>query len=188
MKLQNQIKRTLSRPEAIESIQRLLEEETVSSRIELAELVCEKFGFQDPRGKNQWGGCLEALRELEGQGTFELPPPRKKRGRSAPRRLDQPVSLPECVPAEVGEVDGLELILVEQESQMRIWNELMLREHPQGAGPLVGRQIRYMVGSEHGWLGAFGFAAPALQLAHRDRWIGWDELLDREDVAPNCGW
>jgi hypothetical protein len=23
-------------------------------------------------------------------------------------------------------------------------------------------------------LGAFGFAAPALQLADRDRWIGWD--------------
>jgi hypothetical protein len=74
----------------------------------------------------------------------------------------------------VGEVGGLELILVEQESQMRIWNELMIREHPQGAGPLVGRQVRYLVGSAHGWLGGFGFAAPALQLADRDRWIGWD--------------
>jgi hypothetical protein len=39
---------------------------------------------------------------------------------------------------------------------------------------LVGRQIRYLVGSEYGLLGAFGFAAPALQLADRDRWIGWD--------------
>jgi hypothetical protein len=66
------------------------------------------------------------------------------------------------------------LILVEQESQMRIWNELMIREHPQGAGPLVGRQVRYLIGSAHGWLGGFGFAAPALQLGDRDRWIGWD--------------
>jgi len=57
---------------------------------------------------------------------------------------------------------------------MRIWNELMIREHPQGAGPLVGRQVRYLIGSAHGWLGGFGFAAPALQLADRDRWIGWD--------------
>jgi hypothetical protein len=39
---------------------------------------------------------------------------------------------------------------------------------------LVGRQIRYLVGSDHGWLGALGFAAPALPLAERDRWIGWD--------------
>jgi hypothetical protein len=88
--------------------------------------------------------------------------------------LTEPVAEPEAVPAEVGVVGGLELILVEQENQMRIWNELMIGEHPQGAGPLVGRQIRYLIGSAHGWLGGFGFAAPALQLADRDRWIGWD--------------
>ena len=175
MKLQNQIKRTLSTPQAIESVRRLLEDESVSSRIELAESVCEEFGFQDPRGENQWGGCLKALRELEAQGEFQLPPQRREKNiRPSPRRLDQAVAEPEAVPAEVGEIGGLELILVEQESQMRIWNELMIREHPQGAGPLVGRQIRYLVGSAYGWLGAFGFAAPALQLADRDRWIGWD--------------
>ncbi len=174
MKLQNQIKRTLSTAEAIESVRRLLEEENVSSRIELAELVCEEFGFQDPRGENQWGGCLKALRELEGQGKFQLPPPRMVKRITTPRRLDQPVAEPEAVPDEVGEVRGLELLVVQEESQMRIWNELMIREHPQGAGPLVGRQIRYLIASEHGWLGAFGFAAPALQLADRDNWIGWD--------------
>ncbi len=37
---------------------------------------------------------------------------------------------------------------------MHIWNELMLCEHPQGGGPLVGAQMRYLIGSEHGWLGA----------------------------------
>ncbi len=57
---------------------------------------------------------------------------------------------------------------------MRIWNELTIREHPRRHGPLMGRQMRYLVGSAHGWLGALGFAAPALQLAERDRWIGWD--------------
>jgi hypothetical protein len=174
MKLQNQIKRTLSTPEAIEAVGRLLEEENVSSRVELAELVCQEFGFQDPRGKDQWGGCLKALRELEAQGRFQLPPCQTKTGKGSPRRLDQPVAAPAAVPEDVRQVSGLALILVEQERQMRIWNEMMIREHPQGAGPLVGRQIRYLIGSEHGWLGGFGFAAPALQLADRDRWIGWD--------------
>ncbi len=50
----------------------------------------------------------------------------------------------------------------------------MEHEHPQGAGPLVGRQLRYLLWSEHGWLGAIGVAASALQLAARDRWISWD--------------
>ena len=47
-------------------------------------------------------------------------------------------------------------------------------EHPLGAGPLVGRQLRYLIHSSYGWLGGFGFAASALQLADRDKWIGWD--------------
>jgi len=64
--------------------------------------------------------------------------------------------------------------LVSTPEQMQLWNELMIEEHPQGVGPLVGRQLRYLIGSQHGWLGGFGFAAPALQLADRDEWIGWD--------------
>jgi hypothetical protein len=61
------------------------------------------------------------------------------------------------------------LIVVETVAQMRIWNEMMICEHPRGAGPLVGRQLRYLIGSEHGWLGAMGFGSSALQLQDRDR-------------------
>lgn len=174
MSIQNQIKRALSKPEAIQYVSRLLEGEEFDSRTELAELVCEQFGFQDPRGQNQLSGCLKGLRELEVKGWFQLPPPQMQKSGPRPRRLGEPVAEPKVVPNEVGEIGGLELVQVEQQSEMRIWNELMIREHPQGAGPLVGRQIRYLVQSAHGWLGAFGFAAPALQLADRDRWIGWD--------------
>jgi hypothetical protein len=78
------------------------------------------------------------------------------------------------VPEQVEDIRGLELVLVESEKQMRIWNSLFVDEHPLGAGPLVGRQLRYLIGSEHGWLGGFGFAAAALHLQARDRWIGWD--------------
>lgn len=175
MNVQNQIKRALSTPEAIEYVRLLLEDDDeLFTRTGLAEVVCEEFGFQDPSGQNQLGGCLKALRELEAAGRFQLPEPQSHKSAPAPRRLSGPVEEPKGVPAEVGDVVGLELILVAQENQMRIWNELMIGEHPQGAGPLVGRQVRYLVGSVHGWLGGFGFAAPALQLADRDRWIGWD--------------
>lgn len=57
---------------------------------------------------------------------------------------------------------------------MRLWNTMLQAEHPRGAGPLVGRQLRYLIHSEHGWLGAFGFASAALHLEARDRWIGWN--------------
>ena len=70
----------------------------------------------------------------------------------------------------VGGVEGciLELVLVDTNEKMRIWNEMMISEHYLGAGPFVGRQLRYLIDSEHGWLGGLGFAAPALHLADRD--------------------
>jgi len=57
---------------------------------------------------------------------------------------------------------------------MRIWNEMMINDHPRGAGLLVGRQIRYLVQSEYGWLGGFSFSSAALHLHDRDQWIGWN--------------
>jgi hypothetical protein len=88
------------------------------------------------------------------------------------------------VPAEAGAVQDLRLIVVRSKEHLRIWNELMLRDHPQGHRPLVGRQLRYLIGSGHGWLGGLGVGAAALHLERRDEWIGWDwdrrrEYLDR---------
>jgi hypothetical protein len=93
--------------------------------------------------------------------------------------LAEPVPLPRGVPDQAGLVRGLHLVLVATDEEMRIWNELMMEEHPLGAGPLVGRQVRYLIGSRHGWLGGFGFGAAALQLADRDEWIGWDGEVRR---------
>jgi hypothetical protein len=176
MNPQNQIKRTLSKPSNIEYICGLLERNEILNRNQLAEAVCEQLDFHDFRGKKQLSGCLKALRTLEAAGHFVLPESRQTSASSpgSPRRLPEPVPLPMDVPVRVDDVRGLELILVTNPDHMRIWNELMINEHPQGAGPLVGRQLRYLVASEHGWLGGLGFSSAALQLADRDKWIGWD--------------
>ena len=170
---QNQIKRTLSQTAAIAYVAELLDAGEFIHRSELAEFLCEQFGFYDARGQAQRDGCLKALRELETAAHFALPPAQAKTGPNTPKRLPEAVASPIGVPAQVDDVRGLTLILVSGEAHMRIWNEMMIREHPRGHGPLVGRQVRYLIESEHGWLGAMGFAAPALQLADRDRWIGW---------------
>jgi hypothetical protein len=187
MNTQNQIKRALSTSEAIQSVSQLLETEDLFTRTEVAEVVCEQFGFQDARGQNQIGSCLKALRELEAKGWFQLPAAQIQKSGPSPRRLSEPVPEPESVPGDVGEIVGLELMRVDEENQRRIWNELMIREHPQGSRPLVGRQIRYLVHSAHGWLGGLGFAAPALQLSDRDRWIGWDAEQRRAQLHRIVG-
>ncbi len=58
----------------------------------------------------------------------------------------------------------------------------MLQDHPRGAGPLVGRQLRYLIQSEFGWLGGFSFSSAALHLEARDKWIGWDWSKRQENL------
>jgi len=189
MDIQHRIKHTLGQPGNLEQICQKLQEGHVKNRSALANQLCGEFGFLDPRGQKQVGTCLKALRDLEREGHFTLPAAglTGRHAKPSPRRLVEAVPPPQDVPAAAGEVKGLELVLVETEAQIRIWNELMAREHPQGAGPLVGRQLRYLIGSEHGWLGGLGFAAAALKLTDREQWLGWDDATRMQHLQRIVG-
>ena len=176
MNIQNQIKRTLSEESSLLYLNDLLDRKTFSSRIDVAKEVCRKFKFYDPKGQKQLGGCTKALRILDSAGHIKLPAStRKDSGKRSPQRLNAPVPSPVDVPATVNEIKDLKLKLVESNDDIKIWNELMIEEHPLGAGPFVGRQLRYLIRSSHGYLGGVGFAAAALQLSDRDNWIGWNK-------------
>ena len=189
VEIQNQIKRALSGQGPIEIIRGLLSHNDYKYRSTFADAVCERFGFHDARGRVQRSGCIKALRELERLGHFALPAPSASgaKGSKSARRLGVPVEDPHDVPDQAGEVRGLRLIKVDTLDLMRLWNEMMLCEHPQGAGPLVGAQMRYLISSEHGFLGGLGFGAAAIQLADRDRWIGWDVVKRREHLHRVVG-
>ena len=105
---------------------------------------------------------------------IDLPAPRHNRQQCRPRRLDGPVPAPVGLPDRVDRVQDLQLVAVRDPHQRRIWNELMAGEHPCGAVQHAGAQLRYLLVSAHGVLGALGFAAAALSLAARDAFIGWD--------------
>ncbi len=174
METQNQIKRTLTRPEGIQYINHVLDTSDDINRTQLADILCEKFMFFDNRGQKQTSGCLAAIRELEKKGHFVLPAPNRSINYNGPKRLGTPVPAPINVPDKVGKVKELQLIQVNTEEYTKIWNELLAREHPRGTTIFFGNQIRYLVKSEHGWLGAIGFSSAALKLEDRDTWIGWD--------------
>ena len=66
-------------------------------------------------------------------------------------------------------------MVVEDEVQRRLWNTLLAAEHPHGTTTFAGCQVRYLIGSAHGWLGAVGFSASALRLRARDAWMAWSD-------------
>ena len=155
---------------------------------QVADRVCKAFNFRDGRGRWQRASCCAALTDLEAAGHVSLP-----RGRPScggvwrPRVLPHPVAPAAEVPGTVGEVRDLALVRVETDEQRRVWNTLMAHEHPRGAGPFVGPQLRYLVGSGHGWLGGVGFAACARRLRARDAWIGWDDTRRRAHLHRVLG-
>jgi len=143
--------------------------------VPFARAVCEEFDFRDPNGGLQVSGCLVVLRRLERKGLISVPVScRTAGGLVQPVRLNRPVDEPRNVPAQVNEIVDLSLVLVKNREERAHWNELMIREHPLGKRPLVGRILRYLVRSEHGYLGGLGFSSSALKLQPRDEWIGWD--------------
>ena len=134
MKKQNLIKQSLSQPASMKYVCELLEINNIPNRSKLAENVCEYFGFYDSRGIRQLGSCLKALRELDSKDYFLLPVARNSKRSNSPRRIPKSIPLPKDVPDKAGMVLDLKLIPVKTGEQILLWNELMGREYPQGAG------------------------------------------------------
>jgi hypothetical protein len=93
------------------------------------------------------------------------------------------------LPLRPESIAGLRLRLIQDETDPahRIWNRLMVREHPLGRRSLVGAQLRYLIECEAGILGAFGFGPPAYHLECRDRWIGWSLKARQQNLGKVIG-
>ena len=87
------------------------------------------------------------------------------------------ISKPKKVPKTVGLIPSLQIQLIEPGDQesLAIWNSLIMNEHTIGLTRFFGKQVKYLVVSKHGYLGAIGFSACALQVKGRDEWIGWTD-------------
>ena len=177
MEVQNQVGRRLrANLSRLHDVVNSAGSQGMTSLGRLADRVCDAFDLRDGRGRLQRASCVKALGVLERAGHISLPRARRRSvGARRPRVLAYAVAPAHDVPGEVGEVRELALIRVDTDAQRLVWNTVMANEHPRGAGPFVGHQLRYLVGSAHGWLGAVGFAASARRLAARDAWVGWDD-------------
>ena len=175
MQFSSSIKQTLSEPHNVKLVLTLLNHEPGPSRHSLARELCKRLNLRDAKGDWQMATTSKALRELQEQGLWHLPEPRFSGQREwNPTRLNRPVPVPTAIPQLLKDVRGLRLVEVVDDEHLRIWNELMIREHPLKDSRLVGRQLRYLLTSDYGWLGGLGFGSAALHLEGRDNWIGWN--------------
>ena len=148
------------------------------SRSELSRRVCDWLDWKGPDGEAKEVSCRVALLRLHRRGLIELPQPQRKvpHAKEASRCDESCKDRIVCSLAELTELTGLSVVLVTRfERELNeAWKRLMAH-HYLGPGPLVGAQMRYLIESERGWVGALAFSAAAWHVAARDKWVGWSE-------------
>jgi len=163
-------------PQLIQHLNNMLIEQPHISHATLAREVCERLHWCSPKGQLCLSSAKVALHKLQDLKLIQLP--EAKSLPATPHRLrasGQPLPGIEKVPCRVDQVRNLQLHLISgaDDSLHSLWNDLIIQQHPCGNAPLVGAQMRYLIGSEHGWLGALGFGPATFCLSARDCWIGW---------------
>jgi hypothetical protein len=159
----------------LEVIRRAILEADPPLRAEVARRVCAALGWHDALGRPKLMSCRVGLLRLHRAGLIELPAARNGNGNGR-GLVKQPDVWPAQLPlgGSAGQLRGLRLAAVTDKAASRLWNGLIERWHYLGYSPLPGAQLRYLIESDHGALGALGFGAAAWKVAARDRWIGWE--------------
>ena len=162
------------------------------TRSALAREVCGWLGWRTPDGRPKEVSCRVALQKLEKRGFIELPAALAMSFvKATPSRDPEPL-WPE-VTATLAELGRVSLVPADatQSTLSRLWWAMMRSHHPQGAAPLCGAQVRYLVSCERNgkaeYVGGLSFSAPAWRLAARDEWIGWDDDVRRAGLSKIVG-
>jgi hypothetical protein len=148
------------------------------TRTGLSREVAAWLDWRDARGRVKEMSCRVALLKLARRGLIELPSARAVSFGPRAARSASPVAPTASIEMTLTALGPIELVLVDGAEHSGAWRELMAH-HPLGAGPLCGAQLRYLVRSAAGYLGALSFSAAAWRLAARERFIGWDEATRR---------
>jgi len=174
--------------EVLERIQGIIAQQPEISRSKLSREVCKFLDWRSANGALKEMSCRVALLKLEKMGYINLPPagqrpPSRRKKAGVVEGIDELPSISAGV--DLAELGTIEIIAIKSwdRKRSRIWNYLLDHYHYLGSGPLCGAQIRYLIkSSRYGWLGGLAFSAAAWRLEARDKWIGWNEDIRRQNL------
>lgn len=157
-------------------------------RHRLVKDFCQIINWRNRKGELCVSSANIALNRLEKQGLVRLTPPQRCGPRAQVRKLrDDQQALPSVPKLSEARSISLQLIRGQDDPDHLLWNRLIIREHPLGARPMVGYQLRYLIRCPEGIVGAFGVGPPAFHLDCRDTWIGWDSQTRKANLFKVIG-
>ena len=150
-------------------------------RSEVARRVCAALQWRSPGGAYAWMSARVAMLRLHRLGLIALPPPRSRQNNEQRRlgRVPPAAPMPPVLACRVDQLGALRLQVVGSRAEARCYRTLLQQYHYLGYSATAGAQVRYLIGSDHGVLGAMGFGAAAWKVQARDRWIGWSAAQRR---------
>jgi len=118
------------------------------SRAELAETICEHWGWVTASGAGKVTACLNVLEELERKGELQLPAkqksPKTERVRGA-RHTKRTAPPDKGLKGKLVDVGLVHLEMVEGRDRAKVWNEYLDRYHYLGYSKPFGCTIRYFI-------------------------------------------
>lgn len=155
------------------------------SRAELAETICEHWGWVTASGAGKVTACLNVLEELERKGDIQLPTKQKSpktervRGAKHTKRTAPP---DEVLKGNLDDVSPVQLEIVEGRDRAKLWNEYLDRHHYLGYSKPFGCTLRYFIVCDKGLLGCVLVAGASKALKARDEWIGWSRQRRQQNL------
>lgn len=155
------------------------------SRRELAETICEHWGWVTASGSLKLTAGLNVLEELERNGELQLPPKQKKRSTErvrGARHTKRTAPPDEPLKGKLADVSPVWLEIVEGREGAKVWNEYLDRYHYLGYSKPFGCTLRYFIVCDKGLLGCALVAGAARAIKARDEWIGWSKLRRQQNL------
>lgn len=154
---------------------------------ELAATLCELLQWRRPNGGLKSRECYLFLREMHRRGWLpwlSAPQPRARRTPLA-KLTAGPAPSPNLLTAPLDHYRPLQLQLIQDAGQRRLFREYLDRYHYLGYRAPFGAQLRYWVRPaqpELPPLAALLFTSAAWRMAPRDHWIGWSDSARRRNL------
>jgi hypothetical protein len=164
----------------LKQIKRTVSQNPTISHRALSRQICEELDWRSANGQLKEMSCRKALGKMQASGIITLP--KLQNSYNFTHQVVNSVTpiIPEfnCNLAELGEV-CVYPVSSRYALESKIWFALIERYHYLGKGHICGAQIRYIVRSDQGYLGALSFSSATFALACRDSYIGWTEAARR---------
>lgn len=156
------------------------------ARTELAETICEHWGWVTATGSNKVTACLGVLEHLEENGILKLPVKNKvgsQKGRYNVKKRTVRTSPPsEPITGRLNDVTPVQLEIVVERNRVKLWNEYIDRHHYLGYSKPFGCTMRYFISCDKGLLGCMLVAGASKAIKTRDDWIGWNKPLRQSNL------